>query len=225
MLELAIAIPIAFVSGSIPSGLLIARARGVNIREHGSGNIGATNVWRVLGRGPGLTCFMIDMIKGLLPTLVAGLLAGVSGVTAVPATEAWLWLAIVAAAMLGHMFSPFAGFKGGKGVATGLGAMLGVYPLLTWPAVAAFVVWVLVAWIWKYVSLASCTAALMLPFGLAATVEALSSAPDRHRVALPFYVVVLVLAGFVVFKHRSNIARLMRGTENRIGHRQPPQGS
>jgi glycerol-3-phosphate acyltransferase PlsY len=225
MLALAAAIPLAFLSGSIPFGLLIARAKGVNIREHGSGNIGATNVWRVLGRGPGLTCFALDVLKGLIPTLGAGLAAGSIGDPALPAGEAWLWLACAAAAILGHMFSPWIGFKGGKGVATGFGALLGIYPLLTWPALGAFAAWLVVAKLSRYVSLASCLAALSLPGWLWVTVEALSDAPGRHAAAGPFYGAVGLLAAVVVVKHRANLGRLLRGTENRIGVRVDPHAS
>jgi acyl-phosphate glycerol 3-phosphate acyltransferase len=129
---------LSFLSGSIPFGLLIARARGVDIRRHGSGNIGATNVWRVLGRGPGLLCFALDVLKGLAPTLGAAWTTGLLGPRALPgpidARSAWLWLVVMALAILGHMFSPWVGFRGGKGVATGLGALLGVWPFLTAPA-------------------------------------------------------------------------------------------
>lgn len=222
MLALAIAIPLAFLSGSIPFGLLIARAKGVDIRAHGSGNIGATNVWRVLGRGPGLTCFALDMAKGLVPTLGAGLAGGVVGRTEVPTGAAWLWLAVAAGAIAGHMYSPWIGFKGGKGVATGFGALLGIYPLLTWPALGALVSWVVIAKISRYVSLASCVAAAGLPLWLFLTVETLSTGPGRHAHAVPFYVVVGLLALVVVGKHRANLGRLLRGTENRIGQRVRP---
>ncbi len=223
MLALAAAIPVAFLAGSIPCGLLIARARGVNIGEHGSGNIGATNVWRVLGRGPGLTCFLCDAFKGLVPTLGAGLAAGTLGRTSLPAAHAWLWLAVAVAAILGHMFTPFAGFRGGKGVATGFGALLGIYPLLTGPALGALALWIGVAKLTRYVSVASIAAALALPAWLFLTVETLSREPGRHAAALPFYVVVAFLAAVVTLKHRANIARLLQGRENRIGRRVDPR--
>ena len=222
MLVWTLAIPTAFLLGSIPSGLLIARAKGVNIRDHGSGNIGATNVWRVLGKGPGLTCFGLDMAKGLVPTLGAGLASGVIGRSSVPAADAWMWLATAAAAILGHMYSPWIGFKGGKGVATGFGALLGIYPLLTGPALGAFAAWVVIAKTSRYVSLASCIAALSLPLWLGLTIETLSDVPDRHAEALPFYVVAGLLALVVLLKHRANIGRLLKGTENKIGQRVDP---
>ena len=212
-------IPLAFLSGSIPFGLVIARAHGVNIRGHGSGNIGATNVWRVLGRGPGLACFVLDVAKGLVPTLAAGAYTGLLGAPMVEPREGWLWLGVMGAAILGHMFSPFAGFKGGKGVATGLGAMLGVYPLLTLPALGALIIWVLAAAIWRYVSLASCLAALALPLLvlLFAGVSDLLRTPGM----VPFYTATAGIAALVIIRHRANIRRLLAGTENRMG-RTPP---
>lgn len=223
MLVWTLSIPAAFLMGSIPFGLLIARAKGVNIRAHGSGNIGATNVWRVLGKGPGLLCFFLDMLKGLVPTLGSGLAAGVAGQSTVPTTDAWLWLATAAAAILGHMYSPWIGFKGGKGVATGFGALLGIYPLLTGPALGAFAAWVVIAKASRYVSLASCVAAVSLPFWLWLTIDTLSDVPDRHANAVPFYVVTGLLAAVVLLKHQANIKRLLRGTENRIGQRVDPK--
>jgi acyl phosphate:glycerol-3-phosphate acyltransferase len=221
MLAWSLFFVLAFLFGSIPFGLLIARARGVDIRKHGSGNIGATNVWRVLGRGPGLLCFALDVLKGLIPTLAAGWWMGLLSRHPVPgpidARDAWLWLAIVAAAMLGHMFTPWAGFKGGKGVATGLGAILGVYPFLTVPGLGALAIWIFAAARWRYVSLASCLAAGALPL-LVLGWAALGSAPAD---AWPFVGATAALGTLVIAKHRANLRRLLAGTENRIGHRAP----
>ena len=117
-------IVLGFVSGSIPFALLIGRAKGVDIRRHGSGNVGATNVSRVLGRPYGLLCFALDAAKGAGPVVAAGLVQGVFGATvaAVEPTAQWAWLAVAVASVAGHMFSPFVGFRGGKGVATGFGS-------------------------------------------------------------------------------------------------------
>jgi glycerol-3-phosphate acyltransferase PlsY len=213
----ALLIPLAFLSGSIPFGLLIARARGIDIRKHGSGNIGATNVWRVLGRGPGLLCFVLDVLKGLAPTLLAGWWAGLLNSNIREPRQSWLWLAVMAAPILGHMFTPFAGFRGGKGVATALGAMLGVFPWLTVPALICLAIWLAAAAVTRYVSAASCVAALALPLCVAAL--------HRDRILspglFPFLLVTSVLAALVIFKHRANLRRLMKGTENRIGARRP----
>ncbi len=213
---------IAIVSGSIPFGLIIARARGVDIRKHGSGNIGATNVARVLGFKLGLICFVLDVLKGLIPTLAAGgamhLLHGSFIPQPIARDQAWWWLAVVIACVLGHMFSPFIGFKGGKGVATGLGGLLGLWPYLGVPALGALVLWVITAAIWRYVSLASCVAALSLPAWVFIS-SRLASGMSGGVDLLPFYIVTAAMGVLIVIRHRANIQRLLAGTENRLGRR------
>lgn len=224
MLPWLIAIPLAYFAGAIPFGVLIARAKGVDIRAHGSGNTGATNVGRVLGFRFFLLCFSLDMLKGLVPTLAAGLAAGVVGARDIAPTDAWLWLAVMAATVLGHMFSPFLRFKGGKGVATGLGALLGVFPILTLAAGCAAIVWGLTFAIWRYVSLASIAAAIALPIATALTLwPQLTGDTPLH--ALPFLGVTLILGALVVFRHRANICRLLHGEEHKIGAPSDPPPS
>jgi glycerol-3-phosphate acyltransferase PlsY len=215
-------IAIAFLSGSIPFGLLIARQRGVDLRAHGSGNIGATNVWRVLGRGPGLACFILDALKGFAPVFGPGLARGMVRAsclsTPIDPAQAWFWLGTLAGAILGHMFSPWARFKGGKGVATGLGGALGVFPFLTIPAVFAFIIWGAVARTTRTVSLASCAAALLLPalvwaWGRASGAIAGTPAPDLS----PFIIATALLGAIVIFRHRANLIRVWQGRENRLG--------
>jgi glycerol-3-phosphate acyltransferase PlsY len=222
----------AFLMGSVPTGYLIARSRGVDIRRHGSGPIGATNVLRVLGAGPGALCFVIDLLKGFAPTLAAGLATGALGAPRLSARDGTLWLLVMAAAILGHMYPPWLGFRGGKGIATGLGALLGVYPYLTVPAVAALAVWSLVLAASRYVSLASMVAALLLPIFVVAWAAARAVLVDRvppeereaYRDAwLPFFVVTSLLAAMVLVRHRGNIGRLLAGTESRLGQRVPPR--
>ncbi len=212
-------IAIAFICGSIPFGLLIARTRGVDLRAHGSGNIGATNVWRVMGRGPGLTCFVLDVIKGLVPVLGAGLAKGLVPasvfVAPIAPADAWWWLGTLAGAILGHMFTPWAGFKGGKGVATGLGAALGVAPVLALPALAAFALWCVVVKITRMVSVASCVAAAAIPVLVWAWARASAQCVD----VAPFVIATSVIGGLVVVRHRANLVRVWKGTENRIGRR------
>jgi acyl phosphate:glycerol-3-phosphate acyltransferase len=222
-----ILIILAFVCGSIPFGLLIARAKGLDIRQHGSGNIGATNVGRVLGKRLGMACFALDVLKGLIPTFSAGLIMQLvrEGIVAqaIASTSAWLWLCVMTAAVLGHIFSPWIGFRGGKGVATGLGAMLGLFPYLTVPALAALLVWLATAWAFRYVSLASCTAAVALPLLVlawgAASARFTAGAGTLPAGFWPFVVVTALLGALVVIKHRANIQRLLAGNENRIGQR------
>lgn len=217
-------IVIAFMVGSIPFGYLIGRARGIDIRAHGSGNIGATNVTRVLGRRLGRLCFTLDVLKGLLPSLGAGLFLGDLGSWA-PATP-WLWIAAALAPIAGHVFCPWLGFKGGKGVATGLGALLGLFPVMAVAGAAALAVWVVAIKVWRYVSLASIVAGGGLPLwvGLALGLARLCGWIPAHelvRIGTPFVGLSVLLAGFVVYTHRSNIRRLRSGTEPRVGGTRP----
>ena len=182
----------AYLLGSIPTGLLLARAFGVDIRSAGSGNIGATNVYRTLGRKVGVMTLVGDCLKGLVPVLAAKYF-GVSGG----------WIAMVGlAAFLGHVYTVFLGFKGGKGVATALGVFLGVSPAAV---LAALVIFSLVLWKWRYVSLASITAAAAMPVLIAL-------AGQESFIIL----MSLVIAAIVIFKHRDNIERLKAGTENKF---------
>ena len=182
----------AYLLGSIPTGLLLARAFGVDIRSAGSGNIGATNVYRTLGRKVGVMTLVGDCLKGLVPVLAAKCFGFSGG-----------WIAMVGlAAFLGHVYTVFLGFKGGKGVATALGVFIGVSP----PAVlAALVIFSLVLWKWRYVSLASITAAAAMPVLIAL-------AGQESFIIL----MSLVIAAIVIFKHRGNIERLKAGTENKF---------
>lgn len=229
MIWLLLAMPCGFLIGSIPFGLIIGRSHGIDIRQHGSKNIGATNVLRVLGKKPGALCFALDVTKGLVPTLAAGLLAGVVGRFDLPATTALAWLGAMACPILGHMFTPWVGFKGGKGVATGLGSLLGVFPILTIAGIGAFALWVVIVSKWRYVGIASTLAALSLPVWIASTFAAVANLGWLHRpwpeAAWPFLAVAGLLAALVTFKHRANIRRTLAGTESKFGQRVPPQPS
>lgn len=207
----------AYLVGSIPFGYLIARSRGVNILKEGSGNIGATNVRRVLGRGPGNLCFALDVLKGLVPTIVAGLVLGTLGNLEAPPRDVWLWLLTPVLAVVGHMASPWLGFKGGKGVATGLGALLGVFWLLTAAVVLAFMVWFIVLKISRYVGLASVCAALSVP--LWALVFPILADGHFPASAVPMLAMSGLLAVLVVARHKGNLRRILAGTEPKIRSR------
>jgi len=220
-----VCIAAAYLVGSIPFGVIIGRMRGVNIREHGSRNIGATNVGRVLGRKFGAACFALDLLKGAAPVLGAGLVTGVLGRDPVadgdPATTAWMWwwLAVAAAAVAGHMASVFLGFRGGKGVATSFGAMLAMWPLLTFPALGALVVWYGCLRMTRYVSLSSMTAAISVPLWYAAGAAPIAGEdvlPALAAASPPLFVTG-ALALLVLWRHRANIGRLRRGEEPKIG--------
>jgi glycerol-3-phosphate acyltransferase PlsY len=160
----AIAILLAYLAGSVPFGVLIAKSKGVNIREEGSKNIGATNVGRVLGKKYGLICFLLDVLKGALPVFLFGLYAKHFGqdINEISTKAMLVWICVALAALLGHMYSPWLKFGGGKGVATTFGGMVAMWPLLTVPVLVAFVAWMITAKCSKIVSLASLVAALAL---------------------------------------------------------------
>ena len=193
---------LGYLLGSIPFGFLIARARqGRDIRSTGSGNIGAANVARVVGFGAGALTLLLDAAKGYLAVWVA------AGLTSESAT--WMVLAALAA-IAGHVFPVWLGFRGGRGVATGVGVFL----LICWPAVlAALVIWLLVVLFWRYVSLGSIVAAASLPL-----LVYLLYAP-RHAPPLVVSLGTTVAALTIIAKHRPNIERLIAGTETRFSLR------
>ncbi|MCK5566139.1 MAG: glycerol-3-phosphate acyltransferase, partial [Planctomycetes bacterium] len=145
-MNFGILIAIAYLLGSIPFGLIIAKAHGRDLRSIGSGNIGATNLARALGKKWACFCFALDAAKGLAPMLAAAKL-----IDSAPTTiELFLWLAVGSAAVLGHIFPIYIRFKGGKGVATSFGVALGLWPYYTICAAAAFLIWVVVVLLWRY---------------------------------------------------------------------------
>jgi glycerol-3-phosphate acyltransferase PlsY len=198
---LLITLIFAYLAGSLPTGFLVARAMRVDITQVGSGNIGATNVFRVLGKGPGALVLIVDLLKGALAVLVAPMLAA-----AVTPTDSLALPALAAlGAVLGHNYTCWLGFKGGKGVATSAGAMAALIP----PAFGVTVItWLLVFFLSRYVSMASIAAALILPVATIFTV----SGPTRW----PLVAFTSALAALAVWRHRANIERLKAGTEHRI---------
>lgn len=214
----------AYLCGSIPFGLLIGKARGVDVRAQGSGNIGATNVGRVVGQPWGYICFALDVLKGFAPAMAAGLIMGLWDAPAIIKVEAGGWLGVAACAVAGHMFPIWLGFKGGKGVATGLGACLGVYPFLTIPAVSSLLIWIVVVKLTRYVGLASCLAAVSLSLlvwvwhdlGLWGR---LTGSAGAGAGIVVFIAGTGLLGVVVVIKHRGNLLRTIRGVEPRIGSR------
>jgi glycerol-3-phosphate acyltransferase PlsY len=214
---------IAFLAGSIPFGLIISKAKGINIREHGSGNIGATNVLRVVGKPYGIACLLLDLLKGLVPALVGVSLftyAGDSNPMAVPALAAYavelsrtkaqvLQIFTALAAILGHNYSPWVGFKGGKGIATSGGALIALMPAAV---LILLGVWIILYYTTKYVSIASMGAAISLP------VLMILGSWYHDKLAdgtwnKPLFVFCIVIALLAVWRHRSNIKALIDGTE------------
>jgi glycerol-3-phosphate acyltransferase PlsY len=192
-----VAVVVAYLVGALPIGFLVARVLGVSdIRQHGSGNIGTANVLRTLGRGAAVVTLLGDVAKGFVAVAAAGAIGQGD-----PRVTAFATVAAVA----GNCWSVFLGFRGGKGVATGLGALLRLVP---WATVPAALVWLAVVASFRYVSLASILAALCVPLG-----AALLSYPA------PFSLAALAVSVVVVLRHRDNIARLLSGTEQRLGAR------
>lgn len=199
-LPAALAALVAYLLGSIPFGWLVGLAHGVDIRRAGSGNIGATNVLRVLGKKPGAFVFALDAAKGVAAVSLVPAAFAAAGAP-LPAAAA---VACAAAVVLGHSFPVFLGFKGGKGVATGLGIAVALVPHA---ALFAFALWLALFLATRYVSVASVAAAAFV------AVAPWFLDPEAGRVAL---CAVSLLAALVVLKHRSNLLRLARGTENRF---------
>ena len=199
----------AYLLGSIPFGLLIAKAHGKDLRSIGSGNIGATNVSRALGRKWAYFCFVLDVLKGLTPMLATMLIAEPDSILTL-----WLWLAVGCAAILGHIFPIYVKFKGGKGVATSFGVALGLWPYYTICVLFAAAVWVVVVLIWRYVSLASITASVTFPLVL---IVAIILTPDWNFGNLwPVFITAIAIPIMVIVRHRENIKRLRAGTESKI---------
>jgi glycerol-3-phosphate acyltransferase PlsY len=205
-----ILIVVSYLLGSIPFGLLIAKAHGRDLRSIGSGNIGATNLARALGKKWAYFCFALDAAKGLAPMLIA---AGFIN-SAPTITELFLWLAVGAAAVLGHIFPIYIGFKGGKGVATSFGVALGLWPYYTICAAAAFLVWIVVVLLWRYISLASIAASITFPLMLLLAIILIPA--WRFAGLWPILITAVAIPLMVIGRHRQNIKRLIAGTENKV---------
>lgn len=195
----ALALIACYILGAIPFGLIVGKiAKGIDIRQYGSGNIGASNVLRTLGTGPALLVFVLDTAKGLIAVLICRALA---------LNEYWTVVGALLS-VFGHTFSVFLKFKGGKGVATSLGVIIGLCPVI---AAIAFGLWLLIVGVTRYISLASIVAAVSVPLQMV-----LWRSMDVH----PAYQVLAGVAAFaIVLKHRSNIARLLNGIEPKIGQK------
>ncbi|MCP4375371.1 MAG: glycerol-3-phosphate 1-O-acyltransferase PlsY [bacterium] len=209
---------VAYVIGATPFGPIIARFHGVNLRAHGSGNVGATNVGRTLGRRWGMLCFGLDVFKGLLPVILARLLGPVLAAGQGPSLlSQCAWLLVGFGAILGHVMSFWLKFRGGKGVATSLGVVLGTFPYFTWAGIAALGVWVGIVLLTRYVSLASVVAALAFVLMFAGiNWFALGLSPVD---LWPLGSFATVMALLIIYLHRGNIQRLFAGTEAKVNIR------
>lgn len=188
---------VSYLFGALPIGLMVGRmVKGIDVRDYGSGNIGASNVWRTMGPLWGIAVFLFDFCKGYFPTLLAGRIHDIGP---------WLPVAAGLAAIMGHNFSPFLKFKGGKGVATSLGVVYGLSPVA---AAIGFAVWGLCLLVTRYISVSSMISAIVTSAVLITL---------NHD--LPHVLFALLVSFFVIIKHRSNMARLKAGTEPKVGRR------
>lgn len=201
-MTLPIAIAIAYLVGSFPTAYLVGRVRGVDVGALGSGNYGTTNVLRVLGPGPAIAALVVDVAKGFAPVVLLPRGLPVEGLDPL-----MYGLLVGIGAILGHVYSIFLGFRGGKGVGTAFGVFLGLAP---WATLVAALVWAAVVLIGRIVSLASLAAAVALLVGIVAT-HARTSERDWAMI-----VATAGLVAFVFWTHRSNIGRLRRGEEKPI---------
>ncbi len=211
--QLSLLIPIAYLLGSVPFGLIVGLWKGIDPRKAGSGNIGATNVGRLLGGRFFALVFALDCLKGLLPTLAASWV-----VSRQAGNQVWttylLWLLVGFGAIAGHMFSLFLKFKGGKGVATSAGVMFGVFPDYTLAAALVIVVFILCVLATRIVSLSSMVGASVFP--LVYVGVALFRGKPVLGERWPLLAFAILVGLMVIWKHRTNIKRLRAGTESRI---------
>jgi len=207
----AVMVGAAYLIGSIPVGVLLARRRGVDLRSVGSGNVGATNVGRALGRRWGLVCLVLDIAKGLVPTAAAGLVI-TAGEVELTAARVGLWVVVGLAAVLGHVFPVTLGWQGGKGVATSIGVGLGLFPYFSYPMAAAVGCYLLVRGLTGYVSLGSLALAVTFP---AWFVGFALWRGWPMAVCWPLLLVAVAVGLLIVARHRENLGRLLRGQEHK----------
>jgi glycerol-3-phosphate acyltransferase PlsY len=205
---------ISYLLGSIPSAIWVGKVfKGVDVREHGSGNAGTTNTFRVLGWPSGVTVFIMDFMKGFVPSFWLSTIAFdlFSGPLAPPLwdVEAFLKISCGLFAVIGHMFPLFANFKGGKGAATACGMLFGIEPI---SISISFALFGIIIWTTRYVSLASIIATFLYPITLLIMRYVLHWEVDGSII-----IFASIVAFGIIYKHRSNIERLRAGTENKVG--------
>jgi glycerol-3-phosphate acyltransferase PlsY len=201
---------LAYLLGSIPFSLIIAKSHGKDLRKIGSGNLGSTNLARAAGKKWAYVCFALDVSKGFFPMLTA------SNIVSSPPqiSELLLTLAVGIAAVLGHIFPIYLKFKGGKGAATSLGVALGLWPYYTICAVIAFAAWIVFVLVFRYVSLASMAGAVSFLITLIILISLLE--PWKFSQLWPLLIAAAGIMIMIIIRHRSNIKRILDGTEGKI---------
>jgi glycerol-3-phosphate acyltransferase PlsY len=207
---MTLALITSYLIGSISFAWLISKAHGIDLRKVGSGNLGATNLSRACGRKWAYTCFALDVLKGFIPVFIVKFFIPDSPSPTILAT----WMAIGVAAILGHIFPFYLKFKGGKGVATSFGVVLGIWPYYTIPGILAFILWAIIVLIWKYISLASVIAAAMFPVLLILFTAVLKTWELNNL--WPLILAAIILCSLVIVLHSSNIKRILEGTEHKV---------
>ena len=195
-MNITLTLIVCYLIGSLPFGFIIGKLKGLDIRTTGSGNIGATNVLRTFGKAYGIPCFLLDFLKGLIPVLIAKSLF--------PENE-YTHIAAVVGTVLGHVFTCFLGFKGGKGVSTTAGALTAMSPLLV---LIGAITWFICLKISGFVSLGSIIASIVVPLLAWVDLFGTITLPLTYKI---FFTVMGIL---VVFRHKTNIVRILNGTEN-----------
>ncbi|MDZ7334617.1 MAG: glycerol-3-phosphate 1-O-acyltransferase PlsY [candidate division KSB1 bacterium] len=205
MLSIIVIIVLSYLAGSIPTSIIMSKlTRGIDIRNYGSGNAGATNAIRVLGWKVGIVVILVDVGKGVLATLLISKLR----IDPIPFSHNLIQIIAGISAVLGHIWTIFAGFKGGKGVGTAAGMLFSLYPIA---GLVCLVIFAVVLLSGRYVSVASMTAAISLPF-----VIIILNKFFNTQISNELFYFAIFMALLIVFTHRSNIKRLMEGRENRI---------
>jgi len=200
MFYIVISLISAYLIGSIPTAYLFGRIiKGIDIRNYGSGNVGATNVYRVVGKVPGFMALFLDILKGCLPVIILPVIFNVDNNMITIDTYKLL---IGISAIAGHVWPVFLKFKGGKGVATTAGVVLALMPAVF---IISFIIWVLVFIIFRYVSLASVIAAIAMPIAVIVL---------KMPISIAIFAIMLSIVG--IYKHKSNISRLIKGEEKKI---------
>ena len=206
MISILVVVVLSYIIGSFPTSIIVGKVlRGIDIREHGSGNAGGTNVFRVLGAGPGIFVMLFDGFKGFAATFWVSRLT----LDTVPLEPGMMMILAGVAAIVGHIWTVFARFRGGKGVGTAAGMLAALFPVALLICLAVFFMVLLLT---KIVSVSSMSAAVTLPIVLS-----LFRYAFNIPVETSLYVFSFIAAVLIIFTHRSNIKRLLNGTENRIG--------
>ncbi|MEI7530203.1 MAG: glycerol-3-phosphate 1-O-acyltransferase PlsY [Elusimicrobiota bacterium] len=213
----AILLPASYLLGGIPTGYVIGRLKGIDIRKHGSGNPGTANVYRTLGKGPGILTFLADFLKGFMPAMIAMQFFYIPASADFSKGHWWIPVAAGGLAIAGHIWTPFLGFKGGKGVATAAGVFAALLP---WPTAGAFIVFAIAVAITHHISVGSMSASVALPL-LCYILNKCGKLPltIKPEDQMPFISMAVAVCAIIFYTHISNIRRILQGRELSFKHK------